>query len=168
MTEFERITESTETLAAFLASLPCIEGPWNEAFHERFCNYCPAVEAGRGQSMGGTGGSEPRHPDFYSGNAGDRRESPCGTGVRCMSVCRGCGRAIDWIKTTAGKNMPVDPAPVFVIEGGGNDRFVTDEGAVIVGRVARPEEESRDLPVAFVPHWKTCPNAGDFRRSGRG
>ena len=44
MTEFERITESTETLAAFLASLPCIEGPWNEAFHERFCNYCPAKE----------------------------------------------------------------------------------------------------------------------------
>lgn len=44
MTEFERITESTETLAAFLASLPCIEGPWNEAFHERFCNYCPAKD----------------------------------------------------------------------------------------------------------------------------
>lgn len=26
----------------------------------------------------------------------------------------------------------------------------------------------RELPVAFVPHWKTCPNAGDFRRNGRG
>lgn len=64
--------------------------------------------------------------------------------------------------------MPVDPEPVFVIEGDGRDRFVTDGGAVIVGRVARPEEESRALPVAFVPHWKTCPNAGDFRRSGRG
>ena len=84
-----------------------------------------------------------------------------------MSVCRGCGRAIDWIKTTAGKNMPVDPEPVFVIEGDGRDRFVTDDGAVIVGRVARPEEESRDLPVAFVPHWKTCPNAGDFRHKRR-
>ncbi len=48
--------------------------------------------------------------------------------------------------------------------GGGNDRFVTDEGEIITGRVARPEEESRDLLVAFVPHWKTCPNAGDFRR----
>ena len=49
-----------------------------------------------------------------------------------MSVCRGCGCAIDWIKTTAGKNMPVDPEPVFVIEGDGRDRFVTDDGAVIV------------------------------------
>ncbi len=84
-----------------------------------------------------------------------------------MSICRGCGREIDWIRTVAGKNMPIDPAPVFVIEGGGNDRFVTDEGEVITGRVARPEEESRDLPVAFVPHWKTCPNAGDFRQKRR-
>ena len=74
-----------------------------------------------------------------------------------MSVCRGCGRAIDWIKTTAGKNMPVDPEPVFVIEGDGRDRFVTDDGAVGVGRVARPVEDSRDLPVACVPQWTTCP-----------
>jgi len=64
--------------------------------------------------------------------------------------------------------MPVDPEPVFVIEGDGRDRFVTGDGAVIVGRVARPEEESRELPVAFVPHGKTCPNAGDFRQRGRG
>lgn len=85
-----------------------------------------------------------------------------------MSYCRGCGREIDWIRTTAGKNMPVGPEPVFVIEGGGTDRFVTDDGAVILGRIATPAEESRDLPVAFVPHWKTCPNAGDFRRGGRG
>lgn len=84
-----------------------------------------------------------------------------------MNFCRGCGREIDWIGTLAGKNMPVDPEPVYVIEGDGKDRFVTDEGEVITGRVARPEEESRDLPVAFVPHWKTCPAAGDFRRSGR-
>lgn len=28
----------------FLASLPCIEGPWDEVFHERFCNYCPAKD----------------------------------------------------------------------------------------------------------------------------
>lgn len=85
-----------------------------------------------------------------------------------MSICRGCGARIEWIRTTAGKNMPVDPEPVFVVEGGGNDRFVTDEGAVILGRRARPEEEPRvlptDFPVGFVPHWKSCQNAGDFRR----
>ena len=63
---------------------------------------------------------------------------------------------------------PVDAEPVFVIEGEGCDRFVLDDGAVIAGRIARPEEERPELPVAFVSHWKTCPNAGDFRRSRRG
>lgn len=81
-----------------------------------------------------------------------------------MSVCRGCGAPIEWITTTAGRSMPVDPEPVFIIEGGGRDRFVTDEGEVMTGRRALPEEENRSLPVAFVPHWKTCPRAADFRR----
>ncbi len=81
-----------------------------------------------------------------------------------MSRCRGCGAAIDWIRTPAGRSMPVDPEPVFVIEGGGSDRFITDEGEIVTGRRALPEEEHRDLPVALIPHWKTCPNAADFRR----
>ena len=63
--------------------------------------------------------------------------------------------------------MPVDPEPVFVIEGDGPDRFVTDEGAILLGRRALPEEEKQGLEVAFVPHWKTCPNAGRFRKGGR-
>lgn len=81
-----------------------------------------------------------------------------------MSTCKGCGAPIDWIQTTVGRYMSVDPEPVFIIEGGGLDRFVTDEGEVLPGRRALPEEESRDLSVAFVPHWKTCPNAAGFRR----
>ena len=82
-----------------------------------------------------------------------------------MSVCKGCGVPLEWIQTTAGRSMPVDPEPVFVIEGEGRDRFITDEGEVITGRRALPEEERRELPVAFVHHWKTCPAAGSFRRS---
>ena len=62
--------------------------------------------------------------------------------------------------------LNVDPGTMSPYQHG--EVFVTDDGAVIVGRRARPEEESRELPVAFVPHWKTCPNAGDFRRHGRG
>lgn len=87
-----------------------------------------------------------------------------------MSLCKGCGRPIEWIRTQAGKSMPVDPDPVFVIEGQGPDTFVTDEGVVIRGQnienAVIPRGNGKTIPqtVAFVPHWKTCPNAGDFRR----
>lgn len=73
-----------------------------------------------------------------------------------MSVCRRCGRDLEWIYGDDGRARPYDPEPVFVIEGDGCDRFTTDDGAEIVGRIARPEEESPELPIAFVPHWKTC------------
>ncbi len=84
-----------------------------------------------------------------------------------MSTCKGCGAPIDWITTKEGKYMPVDPEPVFIIEGDGSDRFVTDEGEVLLGRRALPAEERPGLEVAFVPRWKTCPDAGRFRRGGR-
>lgn len=37
MTQFEKITESPETLGAFLAALPVIDGPWDKEFQARFC-----------------------------------------------------------------------------------------------------------------------------------
>lgn len=60
--------------------------------------------------------------------------------------------------------MPVDPEPVFIIEGSGPDSFIKDEGEVIRGRAATAEEKNNGLEVAFVPHWKTCPAADLFRR----
>ena len=42
MTEFERITASPAVLGAFLGSLPCLEGPWDDAFHREFCDKCEA------------------------------------------------------------------------------------------------------------------------------
>lgn len=79
-----------------------------------------------------------------------------------MSRCRGCGAEIDWIRTRAGKNMPVDPEPVFVAVDDGADVFVTDEGEVIHGREVPANDGSAE--VAFVSHWATCPVAGQFRR----
>ena len=71
-----------------------------------------------------------------------------------MSLCRGCGSQIEWIKTTAGRNMPVDPEPVFVIEGDGRDRFVTDDGAGIpAGRLAELRESfEHDLTNEYAAH----------------
>lgn len=65
--------------------------------------------------------------------------------------------------------MPIDPEPVFVIEGDGKDLFYTEDGQPFQGRLARPEEVATqeaklETPLGFVPHWKTCPNAADFRR----
>lgn len=42
MTEFERITASPAILGEFLGTLPCLEGPWDDAFHREFCDKCEA------------------------------------------------------------------------------------------------------------------------------
>ena len=43
-----------------------------------------------------------------------------------------------------GKQVPVDPDPVFVIEDGSPEAFLDDMGATITGRQAKPEEEQVD------------------------
>ena len=40
-TNFDRITASPEALASFLASLPCLDAPWDDDFHRIFCDNCP-------------------------------------------------------------------------------------------------------------------------------
>ena len=40
MTQFEKITESRETLGVFLTALPVIHGPWDTEFQARFCADC--------------------------------------------------------------------------------------------------------------------------------
>ena len=73
-----------------------------------------------------------------------------------MAWCKFCGQEIDWITSLEGKQVPVDPDPVFVIEGDGPEAFLDDMGATITGRQAGPEEEHQDLPVAFVLHRRIC------------
>ena len=73
-----------------------------------------------------------------------------------MELCKYCWQKIDWITNLDRKPVPVDPDPVFVIEGSGPDTFLDDMGTTITGRQAAPEEELPELPVAFVPHRKTC------------
>ena len=88
-----------------------------------------------------------------------------------MSICRNCGAEIDWMRKPDGGYIPVDPEPVFVIEGEGAEQFYTEEEGVLTGRPARPEEvQTREAkintPLGFVPHWRTCPCRGDYRRKG--
>ena len=55
--------------------------------------------------------------------------------------CKKCNAQIEFIKTTAGKFMPVDIEPRVTI--------VTDKGEVKTGRIS---------------HFATCPAADEFRR----
>lgn len=45
MNNFQRITASRETLAAFLGTIPAIETPWDDAFHRIYCSSCSAADA---------------------------------------------------------------------------------------------------------------------------
>lgn len=44
MNNFQRITASRETLAAFLGTIPAIETPWDDAFHRIYCSSCSAAD----------------------------------------------------------------------------------------------------------------------------
>lgn len=82
-----------------------------------------------------------------------------------MSCCKSCGAEIDWLRTAEGKYIPVDPEPVLVIEGEGNERFYSEEEGVLTGRQAEIEEESPELPVAFVRH-RCGGNNRKFKQKG--
>lgn len=74
-----------------------------------------------------------------------------------MSLCKYCGAPIEWIRTPEGKTIPVDQDPVFVVEGDGKAKFYLEDMAEpITGREARPEERTKGLEAAFVPHFRTC------------
>ena len=89
-----------------------------------------------------------------------------------MSVCKNCGREIIWLYIK-GKYVPVDPSPAFVIRGEGTGRFYDEErDEIVLGREAAPgevwtKEQRLNTPLAFVPHWRTCPQGDGFlRREG--
>ncbi len=92
-----------------------------------------------------------------------------------MSNCIACGAPLVWIKTLAGKAMPVDHTPVIVtFDPASKLAFVSRTGRVIHGR---PLANATDPPtytdtektfLGYPPHWATCPQAQRFReRSNR-
>lgn len=79
------------------------------------------------------------------------------SGPGTLDTCRGtdCGARIRWVPTPAGKSMPLDVDP-------------TPDGNVeIVDGLAIVHNEPGGGLVPFegwMPHFATCPNAGDFYR----
>lgn len=80
-----------------------------------------------------------------------------------VALCKGCGAEIKFIKTPAGKWMPVNIRPVKVIPDEEGKFYVTSDGRVIK---ARPAERGEEGSVsAFIPHWATCPKFQNFKKA---
>lgn len=80
-----------------------------------------------------------------------------------MATCKGCGAEIIWIETPKGKRMPCDPVKVpYWEKKGAPDKVVTPDGEVISCELRGTL--SKATGVGYIPHWRTCPDAGRFRR----
>lgn len=79
------------------------------------------------------------------------------------SLCRACGAKIRWIKTVAGKNMPVEPdlEDIDTFEEG--DSLVT-EGGITYRKGADFLARHPDVMMAYIPHWPNCKNPELLRR----
>lgn len=82
-----------------------------------------------------------------------------------MGKCKGCGREIIWIMTPSGKAMPCDPDEVVYWEKrGAKGKVVTPNGAIISCEFEGLA--NTETGIGYVPHWATCPVAGQFKRRG--
>lgn len=80
-----------------------------------------------------------------------------------MSICKGCGQEIKWIRTGTGRSMPCDLPPVNFTPGGGPETFVTE-----AGKVERGQKRKDGTEKGYQSHFATCPCAGAFRRKENG
>jgi len=83
-----------------------------------------------------------------------------------LSRCKGCGEEFKWIKTTGGKNMPVDPTLVmYWADRRGKDKICTPNGEMISCNL--DGDPLAASGVGYIPHWATCPQANQFKRKRR-
>ena len=80
------------------------------------------------------------------------------------SVCRGCGKPVIWIRTTAGRKMPVDAEGVWIRLDPDGDSFVTADGNITFGKkIGDAWEGEEKTALVFESHFATCPVGGQFR-----
>lgn len=77
-----------------------------------------------------------------------------------MSECNGCGAKIDWVRTSKGKNIPVEGDYLEFDDLKKGEVIVTDYGNIYRadGVTKRPSIRGR------ISHFATCPQGGLFRR----
>ena len=82
-----------------------------------------------------------------------------------FSTCRNCGCQILWIRTKAGKNMPVNPEFVNYCRPKdgekAKEKIVTPDGDVVSANIAHGAETEG---YGYISHFATCPRAADHRK----
>lgn len=79
------------------------------------------------------------------------------------SYCRACGAEIGFIKTVAGKTIPVNPEEVtYEQKAGGSLKIVTPNGEVLSAE--RPADLQKATGIGYISHFATCPQADKFRK----
>ena len=82
-----------------------------------------------------------------------------------FSICRSCGCQIMWIRTKAGKNMPVNPDFLNYRrpEPGekATEKIVTTNGDVISANIVNSSEAEG---YGYISHFATCPGAVNHRK----
>lgn len=74
-----------------------------------------------------------------------------------MPKCKLCGAAITFIKSPAGKFIPVDPKLVKYSRGLVNsDRVVTQTGTVVACEIQKYMSAPMTVDIGYIPHWATC------------
>ena len=78
-----------------------------------------------------------------------------------MAQCKKCGASIIWVRTPEQKWMPCNDGLVpYKQDDDGEDYVVTDKGELIHCTF---EFECLPTGMARIPHWATCPYAGEFK-----
>lgn len=80
-----------------------------------------------------------------------------------IDQCRACGAPILFIKSVAGKSIPVNAEQIlYQQKAGGSLRIVTPNGEVLSGE---PEKDPQKATgIGYISHFASCPCADQFRK----
>lgn len=77
--------------------------------------------------------------------------------------CRACGADIMFIKSTAGKTIPVNAEEITYRQtSGGSLKIVTPNGEVLSAEVET--DPNKATGIGYISHFATCPCADQFRK----
>jgi len=77
-----------------------------------------------------------------------------------MSRCRSCDQPIDWVKTAAGKNMPVEGMHIKYDDLSPGEVIITDGGNVY----KKIKDDNLPNVKGRISHFAVCPQADQWRK----